>query len=450
MFDHEDLRAAFKAAAFDNQAEALIYTQNRDLIFKGSDNKQVFIPCNPIHAQLKLAENAARKRLLNNYPQYGGNLATANIGFVTSSHPYDPATKTHARRFITIPLHYAVDWNVSDSKHHFTAQIKDFWGDDAKKVLTPTKAGNSRKITRNYNQLIRQKRANSVASHDGVHYNHHCYENYNFDKHYASAGPSLEQDFHHSEQTIYEMLEKPEVIHYYINNFLQAYNVQPGDKIYAIILDIYTTRYMCQGCAARSYSTAHYPGRSLLAKWEWKLKKMGYHIPKVGLRMAVRATGEGPAKNQTKLNPVQYQIFAQQWTLNPGRGNVNSIVLEADAEHINFAPLTPINDLFRRTVFLSREGGKTASGDIQEAAIDSFADFLTRYTAATYTQFSCVYNQCRPTDVIAQRHKASLLPRLHHAVPVNPIQRKQLAQNIYLPGQATSLTDQEFKGLYFI
>jgi len=352
MFDHEDLTAAFNATVFDNQADALIYTQKRELIFKGSDNKQVLIPCDIIHAQLKLAENAARQEIRTKDPQYGSNLATANIGFVTSSHPYNPTTKTHARRFITIPLHYAVDWNNPNSKHHFTAQIRDFWGADAETVLTPTKAGGNRKKVRNPNQLKRQKRANSVASRDGVHYNH-SYENYDFHRHYASAGPSLEQDFHHSEQTIYEMLEKPEVIHYYINNFLHAYNVQPGDKVYAIILDIYTTRYMCQGCAARSYSTAHYPGRGLLAKWEWALTQMGYRIPKVGLRMAVRATGEGPAKNQKKLNPAQYQTFAQQWTLNPGRGNVNSIVLEADAAHINFAPLTPINDLFRRTV-LSR------------------------------------------------------------------------------------------------
>lgn len=430
--------------------EGVLYTINRDLLYKGSDNKQVNIPCDIIHAQLKLAENTAREALLARDPEYKGNLATANIGFVVSSHPYDAAHKTHGRHFITVPLHFAVDWDDPNKKHFLTAQIRDLWGDDETTVATETKGGKDINKKRNPMQLKRQERANRYASKDGLNFDS-SYDGYDFSKYYQSAGPKLENDFHHSEQTIYEILENPDAISYYINNFLRAYKVKPGDKVYAIILDIHTTRYMCQGCAGRAYAIAHYPGRGLLVKWEKKLLSLGYRVPKTGLRMAIRVTGEGPAHHQDTLHARNYKKQLSIWTLNPGRQNINSIVMEADARHlpIPFAPYEPINDLFRRTVFLSKET-KSDSSYIQEAAIETFRAFLLRFQANHHNICNPMFAQTQTRNARVRNILDTLNPKIRVPIPVEKIKQEHLAQNIYLPGQPNCLTGTEFRGLFFI
>ena len=456
MYDHDDIALAyaqFSALTLHDTADALIHTTDRDLIYKGTDGKQVMIPCNPIHAQLKLAENSARATVQSALGKINGNLAVANISFVVSSHPYDPAHKTHNRRLITLPLQAAVDWGRGDRKHWLSAKIQDFWGEDA--VRVPTVASTGRVINQNRNpkQLLRQQRANSAAARDGVHRGTH-YDDYPFDDHYHSAGKNLEQEFHHSEQAIYEMLQQKIVIQYYITHLLQAYNVQAGDKVYAIILDIYTTRYMCQGCAARSYNTAHYPGRALLAKWSWELEKSGYRTPKVGLRMVVRATGEMPAKDQPVLRQADYKAQAHHWPLNPGRASINSIVMEADARHIPWAAYDPFNDLFRRTVFFSNKAEQEKSvGALQDKAIQHFGEFLVRRKSNTHNRDNVLHAQAQPAGMPVAAILAALNARLPLPGAVQPLGSpalKRQAQDIYLPGQPAALTGVEFRGLYFI
>lgn len=455
MFEHDDIALAyaeFSALRLSDKEEPLIHTTDRDLVYKGCGNKQVLIPCNPIHAQLKLAENSARQAVtIARGKRLQGNLAVANISFVVSSHPYDAAGKTHGRRLITLPLHAAVNWNRADQKHWLTANIQTFWGNDAVRVPTVASTGKTINQNRNPKQLLRQQRANSAAALDGVHRGTH-YDDYPFEQYYHSAGKNLEQEFHHSEQAIYEMLQKEDVICYYITQFLQAYNVQPGDKIYAIVLDIYTTRYMCQGCAARSHSTAHYPGRAMLARWSWELKKMGYRVPKVGLRMAVRATGEGPAKAQPELTPASYKAQSYHWQLNPGRASINSIVMEADARHINWTVYIPFNDLFRRTVFFSGKAEKeNYAYTVQDDAIKTFGEFLWRRAYAQHHIHNVLHAQAQPAGMPVTAILATVNARLSGVVhPAGSELLKRQAQDIYLPGQAAALTGVQFRGLYFI
>lgn len=459
MFEHDNLALAyaeFAALTLNDTEDALIHTIDRDLVYKGTGGKHVLIPCNPIHAQLKLAENSARlAATIAKGKALTGNLAVANLSFVVSSHPYDVAGKTHSRRLITVPLQAAIDWGRGDRKHQLSANIQNFWGDEAVRVPTEASTGRIINQNRNPNQLLRQKRANSAATRNGVHRGAYCkphYNDYPFDQYYHCAGKNLEQEFHHSEQAIYEMLQKEEVIRYYITQFLQAYNVQPGDKVYAIVLDIYTTRYMCQGCAARAHSTAHYPGRAMLAKWSWALKKLGYRVPKVGLRMAVRATGERPAKDQAVLTPASYKAQAHHWQLNPGRASINSIVMEADAHHIDWAAFLPFNDLFRRTVFFSGKAEKENYGSaVQDEAIKHFGEFLFRRSLNTHNIHNLLHAQAQPGGMPVTAILAAVNARLPVAVhPAGTVELKRQAQDIYLPGQPMALTNAEFRGLYFI
>lgn len=448
MFEHNDLVAAFKHIQLDTQ-DGLLYTINRDLCYKGNEGKHVIIPCNTIHAQLKLAENTARQAILRREPEYNGNLATANIGFVVSSHPYDKAGKTHNRRFITIPLHRAVDWQNPNKRHWLTAQIRDLWGNEEEVVATETGAGKTVNKHRNFYQLTRQKKANSYATSAGLK-RKPKYNEYDFEAYFVSSGPNLEMDFHHSEQTIFEMLQKADVINYYINHFLTAYNVLPGDKIYAVILDLYTTRYMCQGCYGRAYSTAHYPGRALLARWDYILRKRGYYVPKTGLRMAIRATGEVPGQ-EPALSLQSYKPQQNVWTLNPGRETINSIVMEADAKHIpaQYAPYVPFDDLFRRTVFLSDQ--KQVAGYVQDAAItQSFRFFLSRFQGNGHNVANPMAHQKQGAAMPVSALLAALTPKLNVPLPATERQKEQLARCIYLLGQPEALTDAEFRGLYFI
>ena len=249
------------------------------------------------------------------------------------------------------------------------------------------------------------------------------------------------------------MLQKREVIDYYVTHYLSQYGLQAGDKVYAIILDIYTTRYMCRGCSARCYSTIQHKNTALLAAWQKAFIEAGIRIPKTGLRMAIRATGERPAQYQPVLQLHNYKPQTSQWLLNPGKAQINNIVFEADNVHVPVVAGNVINDLFRRTIFLSKEAN-TDAGYVQERAIDSFKDFLAVFETTNYGLNNPIFTQrsindpanlfVNPTRVRLLAAQLALL-----AFPVGNVGRRQIAQNLYLPGVAP-LTPQEFHGLYFI
>jgi ribosomal protein S19 len=101
---------------------------DQKLVSPHDPKKAVRIPFKIIHAQLQRSENTLRHRLTQDYSKngkYKHNLVTANIGFIVSCGYKE--SKTHTRRFITLPLMFPSEISTHSSKQFFTCQIKGVW-----------------------------------------------------------------------------------------------------------------------------------------------------------------------------------------------------------------------------------------------------------------------------------------------------------------------------------
>ncbi len=99
--------------------------------------------------------------------------------------------------------------------------------------------------------------------------------------HLLRVWPISTDEAKHSEDLLYEYLSKQENL-MLILFFLNGIKIVPGHKIYAVILDIYSTRNMCLECESKTFilQSDRLHGRFLVAL-EKILNQYGYKTPKV-------------------------------------------------------------------------------------------------------------------------------------------------------------------------
>jgi hypothetical protein len=104
------------------------------------------------------------------------------------------------------------------------------------------------------------------------------------------------------------------------------------------------------------------------------LKRNHYKTPVRGLKMAVRMSADEPPKSQKPISSDNYTAHTEPWMLNKGCLN-NCVIFEADSQHLNLSEFNSLDDLFKRTVFVSCEQSYL-SGVCTEIALASFVDLI--------------------------------------------------------------------------
>jgi hypothetical protein len=101
-----------------------------------------------------------------------------------------------------------------------------------------------------------------------------------------------EHEYHHSELSLFQYLESDACIMLLIS-YLQKNNVTKHHKIYAAILDIYSTQQYCQNCEISSLGLQAKQPERFFSKFEKALLNTGYQVPiKTRTKYGVLARGD--------------------------------------------------------------------------------------------------------------------------------------------------------------
>lgn len=94
--------------------------------------------------------------------------------------------------------------------------------------------------------------------------------------------PSSDSEAPHSEKGLYEYLKNPKVIQDILSYLTKRYGIEPGFKIYGVVLDIHSSNAMCANCEDLTYKQSMREQKdTLVSALETEFIKQNYILPKL-------------------------------------------------------------------------------------------------------------------------------------------------------------------------
>ena len=150
---------------------------------------------------------------------------------------------------------------------------------------------------------------------------------------FDAKSQSFHRDYHCSERALYAFLNQPKVIDDVIDTIEVQCNGQQGLKIYAMIIDIHTDRYLCNNCE-ESVFFWYAPKGEFMEKLIAALEARGHKTQtKSGVMdIAVRVSAEKPAYKQSKCTVDQHDDNVIDIKANPRRQHV--LLMQRDDDEL--------------------------------------------------------------------------------------------------------------------
>lgn len=265
-----------------------------------ASKKTVAINAEKKHAQLTLQNVFCRQRLFNpevastedKIKDFPGNPVTASLVFIVSTERYKRG-EHHERQKIWINLDFIGEYHVNDLEDHgdpdsYSEQVKqriiqrieaapdDIFMQESSKKYPPL---NKDEIE----QLFKAQLLNN--------------------------DPNYRLAFHHGEQALLNALEEEKTIENIIAKLLQEPKINQGCKIYGVILNIHSPRYVCENCEAAILGVQNSARSLFLQRLCKKLTQHGYIIPHYSpLRMTTLVSSYIPYHSE-QVSQAEHQLF---------------------------------------------------------------------------------------------------------------------------------------------
>ncbi|GJM07361.1 MAG: hypothetical protein DHS20C10_10950 [marine bacterium B5-7] len=185
---------------------------------------------------------------------------------------------------------------------------------------------------------------------------------------------TLQQKFHHSEQAFYEFLTQEPVIAWILKGLLN-HGIEPGAQIKLIVLDMFSTRYVCDNCALGVNGLMN-PTYKFLEVFSQLVKQshIGINLDDVSVVprvIAQRPGGTGSAVPAARhYDNKKLRSFSLEERLLPQK-NIFSMDVNVAGLDETISP-----DLHRRTSFTSNKAVKAE--EVQGHVIAEYADMIER------------------------------------------------------------------------
>lgn len=152
--------------------------------------------------------------------------------------------------------------------------------------------------------------------------------------HQANDG-RFARKFHHSERAIFKHLENPTVIKHYVeelaNQIQINYHVNPKDvKVIAAILDMHSTRYLCDWCEPAMHYFQN-PQSLFMKALKDQLENLEFTTPqKHDLYMVVRYSAEMPAGSKPAKEEKDHKSIHEMFDIKDYRNRQTCLILQRD------------------------------------------------------------------------------------------------------------------------
>ncbi len=253
----KDMRICFGASSAHNTLFIESHEQQMRLMIQNKFSSSILRS----RKKIKLEEENLEK-------EEEGNPVTASFTFIVSTRKH--LSRSHnTRDCITITLD--PDLNLS-SEHHITKG-------DGEQTLN----------TDEIRQLVqvRTKRGEELSKRDFSQRKHKSSEEIADETRLEKR--SFEALFHHGEQSLAAALEQKQVLDYLIKQLLAHSKFTNGCKLYGVVLDIHSPRYVCSNCEIGILSIQHPASSPFLNNLAEALKQLGCVLPQLSpLRMITR------------------------------------------------------------------------------------------------------------------------------------------------------------------
>lgn len=138
----------------------------------------------------------------------------------------------------------------------------------------------------------------------------------------AYHSEDFELIFHHSEQALISHLEQQSTQRAITAKLQEFPEFKTGAKVYAVILSLHSTNYVCKNCEVTLLG-----GHKILSKnFGNTLKKLGYILPRNGLKILTTVTADTPYKCQRKMKEDH-----REYTIDLRSLKNNGLILSQDA-----------------------------------------------------------------------------------------------------------------------
>lgn len=241
--------------------------------------KRITINSNKEHAYLAMQNEFTRKRIFElqsmdegeENKDFPGNPVTASITFIISADTYRSG-QVIKRKKLTINLNFTDKFHISGAESDTTETTEEEKERIKRRAtLAPTDIFDQPKDI--YKPLTPEEIEEK------------------FQAELDNQDPSFKQLFHHGEQSLLDYLEQPETIKQIVLQLKQNPKFVYGCKIYGLILNIYSPRYLCENCEPAILGEQHADQSPFLMQLKTELEMIGCVLAKFSpLRMITQVS----------------------------------------------------------------------------------------------------------------------------------------------------------------
>lgn len=332
-----------------NSVESSIaWCKSLDLMFwKGNKNKSE-ISGYQVHSQLKSDGNAIINPLrtkveLDATGDPTLNFLMVNVGFKLSQ------SDKKGNTFVTFPIRV-------NAQNYFSMRNSWRFGEGAGKDQVKIDNGKSKSYkapTRSHDSGKRVNRRHSKGKESTLSIQVFTKVQENGPLHYLTqSSPLYEQKFHHSEQALFEYLSRGSTIEYLARRLCDA-GVPRGTQVLAIIIDMHSTRYVCENCELNLLGLMS-PDYIFLKNMAKIFSKPKYSFIVQNICVAPRVSANKPDGKNKKLTEADHNAPEQSKLIGKLPSTIaNKIIYESDCDVYKLSEIT--TDLHIRTVFVSSD-----------------------------------------------------------------------------------------------
>lgn len=267
-----------KSASVPDASPGMHWTANLSLFYGsrfGKSEKTLVLAQEEEHAFLLLQNKFSSDRLFkgpegskDEKKEVNGNPVTASLIFIVSAKAYKPGNNPK-RLGIKIRLAF-------DDHHHVSLKRSD--KEQVEAVIHRAKSAPSTIFEEKYqHHKTAPKNADEISD---------IFKNW-----LDSQDPNYNLAFHHGETSLLDYLESPENINQILLALSQRPELTKGAKIYGVILNIHSPRYLCENCEIAILGEQNPAQSKFLQTLACRAKELGYVIPSYSpLRMLTLAS----------------------------------------------------------------------------------------------------------------------------------------------------------------
>lgn len=285
---------------------SILWSSSLKLLFGSKQKNELVIDVSDAHQSLR---NSVRESG-NKY----GNSVSARLTFIVSSTKYG---KDGQHQRISVPIKLVFAEKIHATTMWESEKIVNSKDDTSffnkPKRRSPDALDRILRRHREAPEYLKHKCVNELTRENKKPFSSNVIEKafMSTDKEFGAV---FERSFHHSEQALFDHLEQSKTLSRIVDSLEKQQQVKTGAKVYAIILSIHSTRYICVNCEVSTLGEH----RILSENLGDILEKRGYSLPKDGIKVVTTVTAdlEGQRVRRAKVDHCNYSI-----DLRGARGN---------------------------------------------------------------------------------------------------------------------------------